>query len=92
MHCMSSDTDLKRFREHIDKADDKIVEALKERMDVVQEIRDYKNKNKMEVHDQKRVDEILDTRATMGGKNLTADFMRKIFRLIIDYSEELQRK
>ena len=90
MKYMSSDKELERLRRHIDAADQNIVEGLKERMEAVLEIGEYKSENEKDVHDPKRVKEVLDTRATMGGKNLSPEFMRELFRMIIKYSEELQ--
>lgn len=92
MRRMSIDSDLKKLRDRIDRADDKIVEGLIERMGAVEEIKDLKSQNDLEVHDERRVREILDTRAAMGGKNLRGDFMRELFALIIKYSERLQKE
>ena len=82
---------LQRLRVQIDKIDRKIVDALVERMSVVEEIKKYKKSVGEEAHDEEREKEVLKTRVTMGGK-LSPYFMREIFNLIIKHSEELQRK
>ena len=88
----SYEDDLKRARRHIDEADRKIIDALEERMDiVVDEIKPLKDDKEDGPHDEKRVEEVLKTRVSMGGK-LNAEFVRKLFRLIIEESERLQDK
>ena len=86
---MSSDNDLRRAREHIDVADRRIIDALEERMDVV--VKEVKPlKEGQDPHDEARVEEVLETRVSMGGK-LSSAFVRELFRLIIKESERLQK-
>ena len=82
---------LQSLRAQIDKIDQKIVDALVERMKVVEKIKEYKESAGEDAYDEKRAKEVLKTRVTMGGK-LSPYFMREIFNLIIKHSEELQRK
>lgn len=87
---MSRSPELERARTHIDNADRKIIAALEERMDVVvKEIKPLKQDQETP-HDEKRVEEVLDTRVSMGGK-LSGAFVRELFRLIIKESERLQK-
>lgn len=86
----SNDADLKRARAHIDDADRRIIEALEERMEVVEEeIKPLKDGESP--HDEARVNEVLETRVSMGS-TLSSSFVRELFKLIIKESERLQKK
>lgn len=90
IYCMAEDKELTLARKHIDAADKKIIDALEERMDVVvREIKPLKEAG--EEYDEKRAEEVLDTRVSMGSK-LSSVFVRELFKLIIQESVRLQKK
>lgn len=89
---MSSDK-LKHLREHIDQTDKEIVQALAERMMLVEQIGMHKKEMGLEIRDEKRREEVLRSRIELGKKcGLSEELVRKLFEEILDHSEEIEKK
>ncbi len=84
---------LLNFRNHIDKFDKNIIELLNSRKDIVKQIADFKNENKLTIFQIERWFEILSTRkenAKLLG--LDEEMVEEIFALIHKYSILTQTK
>jgi chorismate mutase len=71
------------LRDQIDKLDDRIINLLEERMQVVEKIGEYKRVNNITILQTKRWDDMLKSRLRLGEKKgLSEEFMIKLFRSI----------
>jgi chorismate mutase len=78
---------LEELREKIDVMDNDILEMISERMKVARQIGRYKKENNMTILQVERWNEILTTRLQSGlNKELTSDFVVKLYELIHDES------
>ena len=76
-------TKLVELREKIDKIDRDLLEILADRMSVAEDIGYYKKDNKITILQSDRWDEIVHNRMKVGlEKNLTAEFVHKLFEII----------
>ncbi len=76
-------TKLVELREKIDKIDRDVLEIMADRMSVAEEIGHYKKDNNITILQSDRWDEIVRNRMKVGlEKNLTADFVQKLFEII----------
>lgn len=98
-HCDNTEFEstLEQLREKIDKADDNIIRALAIRMQIVDEIGQYKKKNNVSILQPERWNEIIASRVKAGaGRNLSERFMRELYRCIhaesIDHQEAQIKK
>jgi chorismate mutase len=83
---------LKPFRTKIDALDDQIIDLLAARMDIVRAVGGVKSREGYALVQTARVQEVLDRCAAMGStKSLDADFIRKLYTLIIDEAHRLER-
>jgi chorismate mutase len=74
---------LAELREQIDKLDDKLVNLLEKRMEVVGEIGAYKKENNLTILQSRRWDDILNKRVSLGQrKGLSEEFILKVFKAI----------
>jgi chorismate mutase len=78
---------LNKQRKEIDRIDEEIVDLLAKRLDIVKEIKDIKNKNKLPHLDKDRFQEILDKRKQQAQElGLDLKYIEKIFDLIHEES------
>ncbi len=71
------------MRDKIDKLDDKLINLIDERMSIVGEIGEYKKDNNITILQNKRWDDMLKNRLTLGNKHkLSEDFITKLFSAI----------
>jgi chorismate mutase len=86
-------TKLVELREKIDKIDRDILEIMADRMSVAEEIGRYKKDNNVTILQSTRWDEIVRNRTKVGlEKNLTAEFVHKLFEIIHKESIHHQSK
>tara|TARA_B100001758_G_C18399980_1_gene608369 strand:- start:1522 stop:2574 length:1053 start_codon:yes stop_codon:yes gene_type:complete len=79
--------ELKNLRNKIDYFDSDIIELLKNRKDIVEEIGLFKKKNKLTIFQLERLYEILETRTSRASKlGLDTEMIEEIFELIHKYS------
>ena len=84
---------LLRFRNQIDIFDNKIIELLNNRKDVVEEIAKFKSKNQLTIFQLERWFEILRTRKEVANNlGLDAQMIAELFELIHKYSILTQTK
>lgn len=89
----SSPVSLEEMRAQIDKIDDTILDILEKRMKIADQIGQYKKDNNMAILQTKRWDAIITKRMEMGKKkNLSNEFVEKIFRAIHEESIDHQTK
>jgi chorismate mutase len=74
---------LAELRDQIDKLDDRIINLLEERMQVSEQIGEYKKANNITILQTKRWDDMLKSRLMLGNrKGLSEEFIIKLFRSI----------
>lgn len=84
---------LKESRKKIDVIDEKIIRLLKERTDLVKEIGHEKEKESLPIVDLEREKEVLEKiKAVAKEKNIDEEIVEKIFKDIIEYSKEIQKR
>jgi chorismate mutase len=81
------------LRDQIDKLDDKLINLLEERMQVSEQIGNYKKENNITILQTKRWDDMLKNRLSLGTrKGLSEEFVVKLFRSIHQESINHQTK
>ena len=83
--------DLNEAREIINRADEQIISALKERMAAVTEVARYKQEHNLPVLDEKREEKVLERVANMAGDDL-GDMARELYKHIMALSRDYQTK
>lgn len=79
------------WRKQIDAFDDELLHTLAKRINIVREIGKYKKAHNIEPLDEKRWQEILESRLSKASiLDLPEDFIQKIFDLIHEYSLEVE--
>ncbi|WP_421779660.1 chorismate mutase [Kiloniella litopenaei] len=82
---------LSPYRRRIDDLDDQIMELFSQRFAIIREVAELKNKHDIPAVLQDRVDEVRERNAATGAeKGIDADFVRKLYTLIIDESCDLE--
>jgi len=77
---------IEQLREKIDRVDDRILEAIEERVELAKKVGMVKRKKGLPLVDQEREQKVL---STMTGKTkLDKQFVKKIFRDIMEYCRE----
>ncbi len=84
---------LKPYRARIDALDDKIVDLLVQRFDIIREVGPLKYREGIAPILQDRVDEVRERNADHGARRgIDRDFMRRLYALIIDESCALEQR
>ena len=83
--------DLNEARSIINRADEQIIAALKERMRAVTEVARYKQAHNLPVLDEKREEKVLDRVAAMAGDDMS-DMARELYKHIMALSRDYQTK
>lgn len=81
---------MENLRKLIDNCDNKIIEILKERMEISKKIGDYKKQNNLPIYNQKREQEIMDNLKTQSSKLLTEETIENIYKEIFTASKKIQ--
>jgi chorismate mutase len=84
--------DLNYYRKQIDKADKKIVKALINRYNVVNEIKIYKQENNIAVVDSGREASVIDRVKAQCYGPLTPEMVESIYKEIIANARKIQEK
>ena len=83
---------IKRIREEIDIIDDSITILLSKRQEMAQEVGAWKRKRRLPYYNPDREEEILEKRlAVIQESNLDPEFVKTIFKTIIDHAREIQK-
>jgi chorismate mutase len=84
---------MKDLRDAIDHIDQKLIDLLADRFQVIDQLGAYKKENKLSVYQGDRWDKVLKTRIELGTKkNMTENFMRNLLLAIHDESIKRQEK
>lgn len=82
---------LEQLREAIDRADMKLLEALAERMRIVEEIGELKRAQHIESFDPSRFKKIVETRTAIGtALGLSPEYIEKLYHLIHEYALHIE--
>jgi len=84
--------DLNDIRKELDSLDGELLQMLINRQELVKEVIAYKNEHSLPIRDRKREQEIIADKINLAAGRLSADFVKNIYRLIIDESCRLQKK
>ena len=82
--------DLSDFRKKIDETDRKIVALYEERMSLSEQIAGYKIEHGINVLDQQRENEKIESVRAMAGDDISKEGIEEIYRLILSYSKKKQ--
>ena len=83
---------LKELRIQIDKIDRQIISSLIERKKLVAHVAEHKIKNGLPIKNRDRERELITAKISLAQGELEAEFVQKVFRLIIEHSCQLQEK
>ena len=90
---ISHKIELNEIREKIDVIDSSIMKLLKERMDLMPAIAEYKKTNGLEIFDPIREGKIIEAKREMAEEfGINADLVEEIFRKIMDEIKEVQKR
>ncbi len=82
---------LEQLREAIDKADMKLLEALAERMHIVEEIGELKRAQHLNSFDSERFKKILASRGEIGkALGLSPEYIEKLYHVIHEYALHIE--
>jgi 4-amino-4-deoxychorismate mutase len=82
---------LKPYRVRIDNLDDQIVQLLRRRYDVIEEVAAIKHRENLPAHIPERIEEVRERAAALAAKlQLDEEFVRKLYAQIIDHSCQLE--
>lgn len=77
------------YRKNIDEIDDKIIELLKIRFSIVEDVKKYKKDNNVAVLDKTRENEIIEKINLLG--NQYKNEIKKIYQTLLAVSKDLQK-
>ena len=85
-------SELEKHRKKIDEIDGKILKLLRDRMKIVEKIKQYKKKHNLRVTDKKR-EKIIFQKLNKETEKLKLDnrYVRKIFKVIMKRSKKVQK-
>src|SRR3989344_7590213 len=90
---LTGSSELEQLREKIDETDRNLLRIFAERMGLVDKIGTYKRENGLEARDEKRRAEVLAARVSTGKDlGIAENVVRKLFEIILDYSETREKK
>jgi chorismate mutase len=93
MGNMSSDEKLAELRAAIDKADESLITVLGLRLELVREIGKLKREHKLEVRDEKRRAEVMQSRAKVAKKyNVSEQLINKLYESILNEAESIEEQ
>lgn len=83
---------LEKLRKEIDKIDQKIIDDIATRTNIIFEIAKYKARNNIVVVDEKREAEVIKkNRALARENNMEEDFIEELYKIIIAYCRNIQK-
>ena len=81
---------LEELRKEIDKIDEKLLLLLEERLEKAKQITEYKKENNIPETQKEREEEILDKLTQLGKGKLRDEYIKNIFRQIIQESHKIK--
>jgi len=90
---MDQSDELKEFRKKIDEIDNKILELLSERIEVVKRVKKYKQKKNLPITDRNREKIIFEKLGEKAQEfDLDTNSFKEIFEAIISHSKKIQKR
>lgn len=85
--------ELEEYRAQIDRIDEELIDALARRFAVVHAVGRLKAEKGLAVVQQRRAQAVIDRAAALGaGKGLDPEFVRGVYRLLIDHAHSLEHE
>ena len=86
--------ELQKLRKKVDELDQQLVEVVVRRLELVKEIKDFKNGNSIEITDKERELQLLEDRLLWFREKGIDDseFVQKLFGMIIEKSKEVENE
>ena len=85
--------ELSEIRNRMDEIDSSMMKLLRERMDLMPLVAEYKKANGLEIFDPVREGKIIESKKEMAKEfGVSEDLVEEIFRKIMDESREVQKK
>ncbi len=81
--------ELNVLRKKVDELDHELLDIIKRRLIVIKEIGEFKKKNGLGIRDKKRENEILQDKIEKS--SLSREFVKKLFKLILNESRRIQK-
>ena len=85
------DKRIQKLRERIDEIDEEIIQLLKKRMGISNEVGKLKEELHIPVEDKKREKEMIDRLTKKAGKNLSEEQLIRIFTSVFKSSKQIQK-
>lgn len=83
--------DLEEYRDQIDALDEKLIDLLARRFDIVSAVGHLKSQENLSVVQPERAQAVIDRAASLARvKGLDPDFVRKIYEDLIDHAHKLE--
>src|SRR3989344_3812808 len=90
-HMSSDDKELAALRKQIDDADRKILDALKERNNIVKKMGEYKGRNNLPMHDEERSRDVEKKWISLGNeRGILPVVSTNIVRIVLENSENIE--
>lgn len=83
--------ELEKIREKIDQIDEKIVQLLEERFDIVEKVAQYKKENNKNIYDEKREKEVIKKILNKIKNNKLEKYIKNIYEIIMENSKKYQK-
>lgn len=85
--------ELENYRREIDALDEKLIDLLVRRFQIVQAVGEYKGRTGTNVVQSERAEEVKNRVAQMAAaQGLSPDLVRKMYEMMIDHAHELEHK
>ncbi|RJQ33296.1 MAG: chorismate mutase [Actinobacteria bacterium] len=81
--------EIENIRKQIDELDKKIVELLNERAHLSLKVNEFKLQENLPLYDPAREEEILDEVSKLSNSTLPADYVKKIYNVILDCMKDV---
>ncbi len=82
---------IEKLRSEIDAIDEKLIDLLCERFEIVKQIADAKKELGAEIEDDVREREVIERCKDAAGDRLDAGFIDELTRMILSYSKKIQQ-
>jgi len=82
--------ELDKLRIEIDKVDNELLKVMERRFELVDLVSQCKKKNHLPIRDMSREDEVI--KSKFERTNLSEDFVKKLYRLLIDEAVRMQEE
>lgn len=83
---------MQKYRDKLNKLDQEMLDLFIERLDIIVEIKTYKEVNKLAILDQKREDEIINKGLLKIDNPEYKQYYKNFMQLLLDISKDLQSK